>query len=130
MEIKIENDKENKLMNRREIEFVAEYADKTPSRDEIKNEIVHKLALNADTTFVVKIGQGFGIKSSSVLVYSYPNKESAAKVPEYIKKRHEAKQKNEGEAQAAPEAAPEKEEKKEKGQENETAGKPEEKTEQ
>ncbi|MGC8572255.1 MAG: hypothetical protein ACP5RI_01110 [Candidatus Micrarchaeia archaeon] len=79
MELKINKDEENKIMDRREIEFYAVAEDKTPSKAEIKKEICKKLNLNPELTIVVTVDQEFGMKRSKVKVHSYKNSDSLKK---------------------------------------------------
>ncbi len=85
MEINIKSDRENKLFGRREVEFAATYhGSKTPSREEIKEEICKRLSLNPDTTVVIRIDQAYGSTASNVEVHSYSDKETMERL---VKKR-------------------------------------------
>jgi ribosomal protein S24E len=83
MELKINADKENKVLGRREISASATYADKTPTRDEIKQELCKKLGLDPDLVEVREIRQQYGLRVSDVSAYSYQSKESMAKLVKY-----------------------------------------------
>ena len=76
LDIKIDNDKENKFMKRREIEATAAYAGSTPTRDVVKQELCKKLSLNPDATAVVRIGQVYGSTSSHIILHSYKTREA------------------------------------------------------
>lgn len=109
MEISITSESENKLFNRREIRFTASYSgSRTPSKDEVKEEICKKLSLNPDMTVVISINQAYGSNSSEVVVHSYSKKEAMERLV------RQPKEKKEG-AKAAPAtaAAPKQEEKRE-----------------
>lgn len=75
LDIKVNSDKENKFMNRREIEAFATYSGSTPGRDVVKQELCKKLNLNPDATAVVRIGQEYGSMTSSITLHSYKSKE-------------------------------------------------------
>ncbi|MGC8628982.1 MAG: 30S ribosomal protein S24e [Candidatus Micrarchaeia archaeon] len=74
--INIDKDNTNKLLNRRELELTATYAERTPSRAEIKDAIVHKLALNPETVVIIKISQEFGARRCKVIAHAYESKEA------------------------------------------------------
>ncbi len=79
MEINITSERENKLFHRKEIRFMATYSgSKTPTGEEMREEICKKLSLHPNLTSVIKISQVFGNSSSNVEVHSYSNKETMA----------------------------------------------------
>lgn len=115
MDIDIKNEIENKLLGRKEITFAATYTGKTPSKEDIKQEICKKKGLSPDLTVVVKINQEYGKGVSDILVHSYSKKEvmeSVVRKPKEDKKAAGAKPEA---AAAAPaeKKAEKKEEKKE-----------------
>ncbi len=101
MEITINDDKENKLFERRELAVHAAYEGKTPGRAEIAEGVCKKLNLNPDTFQIIRIDQNYGIRTSEVVAYSYNSKESMDK---FAKKEKEKKAKP-GAQPAAPAAA-------------------------
>ena len=119
MEIKIEKDSVNKVMNRREIEAYVDHGGKTPSREEVKKEITHMLALSPEHTAVISIHQIFGAKASRVLVHSYLSKEAFANVQKYILERPKKKEKKEAGKEAGEKEAKVGKGKEEKGKEEE-----------
>ncbi len=81
MELKFISEKENPLMQRKEVEFIIEHIkDKTPSRKEIKDLL--KAVKNYDPELVVikKIESIYGIGKEKVLVFIYDNKEIMEKI--------------------------------------------------
>lgn len=93
MEISISDEKENKLFGRKEISFTATYSgSKTPSKEEIKQEICKKLSLHPELTTVIKVTQAFGRNSSEVLVRSYSKKETMERLERQPKKDAKAAQ--------------------------------------
>ena len=79
MEVKITSSTENKLLNRKEIEFEAVQDGSTASRVELTKEICKKLSLHPDSTIIVRINQGFGSKESTGIAHSYASKEMLEK---------------------------------------------------
>lgn len=110
MDISINSEKENKLFGRKEILFTATNAgSKTPSREEVKEEICKKLSLNPDLTTVIKITQVYGGNTSEVIVHSYSKKEAMDALVRQSKEKKGTKP-----AAAAPNAEEKKEAKEEK----------------
>lgn len=101
MELKISNERENKLLGRREIEAVVTYAGKTPAKDEIKVELCKKLNLNPDTTMIMNVRQEYGTMVSDVVAYAYSDKESMPVVKEKKKAQDEKKETGRGAAEPA-----------------------------
>jgi ribosomal protein S24E len=107
MELSIKNDRENKLLERREIRASAVYDGKTPTREEIKESISKKLSLNPELVEIVKIDQIYGLKSSAVTAYCYTSKEALERYKRKRGAKKEAKP-----AAAQPSTAEKKENKK------------------
>ncbi|MDE1860157.1 MAG: hypothetical protein KGH72_00380 [Candidatus Micrarchaeota archaeon] len=111
MEIRIEQDTNNKLLGRREVHFTATYGDKTPSKAEVKESICKKLNMDPEATEVVKIKQLYGNKSSSIVVYGYETKELMQKMaPKVKEKKAKAGGKEAPKKAEEPKAAPKEEE--------------------
>lgn len=94
MDVKIIEDKQNPLLNRRELKCEIAYDGATPSREEVKAAIVKALGSNPDTTVVMEIRQNFGARLSHAVIHIYDSKE-VMKIPSYILKRSEKKEKKE-----------------------------------
>ncbi|MDE1855960.1 MAG: 30S ribosomal protein S24e, partial [Candidatus Micrarchaeota archaeon] len=60
MNIKVDNEKDNKLLGRKEISFTISHKGQTPKKEEVKVEICKKLNLNPELTVVVKINPIYG----------------------------------------------------------------------
>lgn len=86
MELKITNDNENKLLGRREISAYATYPDKTPTKEEVKEELCKRLSLDPALVEVREIKQQYGLRVSDITAFSYANKETMEKL---LKKRGE-----------------------------------------
>ena len=99
MELKLLEDKENKLFGRHELSIEASYEGKTPTRDEIREGICKKLGLSPDTLDIIRIDQEYGLRVSKITAYSYGSKES---MDRFAKKYKEKKP-----ADASPAAAAE-----------------------
>ena len=101
MEIKILEDKENKLLNRREVLFEVYHEDigGTPTRKDIKMKLASILKKEADLLFIKKMETKRGTKVSVGTVNVYNSLEEAKRVePEYIIKRNLPAEKEEAEA--------------------------------
>ncbi len=103
--IQVVADKENKLVQRREISATAQYQGKTPSRDEVKQQICKQLNLPPESSAVVAINQIYGTMSSTIVLHSYKSKE-AMEATEPQPKAKAAKPGAPAEAPAAAPAAP------------------------
>jgi ribosomal protein S24E len=111
MELKITEDRENALFNRREISMHVHGFEATPKREEIKQELCKKLNLNPELTVIVKIDQRFGVKQCTVHARSYRDKESLERYTEkYILDRASSKKRAAAKQEAAPQKQPEQKE--------------------
>lgn len=85
MDITITYDRENKVLNRREIGFSIDKQSGTPNKSEISKEVCKKLNLDPECTVVVKVDQEFGRKTSTGIIHSYESKELLQKhAPKHI----------------------------------------------
>jgi small subunit ribosomal protein S24e len=85
MELRITSDKENRMLNRREIGFTVSQDNSTMSRNDITKEICKKLNLDPGSTIIVRIDQGFGAKESSGIAHSYENADALKRYePEHL----------------------------------------------
>ena len=92
MEINVIENVDNKLLGRKEIQFLATYGDKTVSIDDAKTEICKKLGLKPENTVINRINQKFGLKQSEITAYSYQSKEAMERYErKYLSKRLEKK---------------------------------------
>jgi small subunit ribosomal protein S24e len=79
MEINVTSNKENKLLNRREIDFYVIQDGSTPSNKDIKTELCKKLNLDPEAVMVVSIDQTTGLRQSHCTAHAYPSKEQVEK---------------------------------------------------
>ncbi|MBI2671792.1 hypothetical protein HYX16_02565 [Candidatus Woesearchaeota archaeon] len=87
MNIKVVNEKEEKLLNRKDILINLDFEDKTPSREVIKKELVEKLKIDPELLKIKKIQQEFGDRKAKVFAYLYNSKESLNKIEVKNKKK-------------------------------------------
>ncbi|MCL5101874.1 MAG: 30S ribosomal protein S24e [Candidatus Marsarchaeota archaeon] len=91
MEIKISNDKENKLFKRREISFAVVGEEKTPSAAEVKKELCKKLNISPDATLIKELYQAFGERLCEGMAVSYESAEAMQKSEQKHKIERRAK---------------------------------------
>jgi len=117
MKIEILSEKENPLLQRREIQFKVHYEGPTPSIKDIRADIVGALKSKEDLTVVDSLKPGFGESRLAGYAKVYADKE-AMKIELKHKMRKNfgvsEEEKAAEAAKAAAAAAPKKEEKKEK----------------
>ena len=125
MELKIVNKKEDPLLSRTKVESEIIFEKTTPSREEIKNELVKVLGKDEKLIVVKGIFTSYGLKKAKNLSYVYENEESLKRIE--VEKKKEAKKK--GIKKEAEEDKAEKEDKPQSKQEDKKSeeSKPEEK---
>ena len=88
LEIEVKSNKENRMLDRNEIEAYATYEGMTPKRDEIKEVLCKKLSLDPSSTIIIRIDQEYGAKKSFVLARSYKNKDVMERIEhEHLRSR-------------------------------------------
>lgn len=102
MELQISKDFENKLFGRREISFSLSYTGKTPTKEEVKQEICKKLSIDPELTLIVRISPLFGTTVNQGLAHSYSSKEMMKVEQKYLFDRKDKKAKKDGAQAAAP----------------------------
>ena len=101
MELEIISDKENKMLERREITFRVGNEGRTPSVVEIKQALCKKLGISPESTEIIKVNQGFGSRESTGLAHSYSKQEGMkAGIPGHITARRAKKAKKDVEQAA------------------------------
>jgi small subunit ribosomal protein S24e len=98
LKIEILNERENKLLSRREIEFAVNHAGEgTPSRADIRAKIVAQFDADAETVVIRSLDTSFGSGATKGFARIYSNPEQMKRVEhDHILKRHVEK-KAEGE---------------------------------
>ena len=114
MELKIINKKEDPLLSRTKVESEIIFEKTTPSREEIKNELVKVLGKDEKLIVVKGIFTSYGLKKAKNLSYVYENEESLKRI-EVEKKKVEGKKKEtkKEEKESKPKEKPESEKPKE-----------------
>ena len=107
MDIEISSKRENKLLNRTELELTVTHADSpTPKRDEVLELISKTLGTSKEGVVVDSMKSSFGSHQTRVFAKVYQDKESALRIEnKHILLRNKLAQKNEGEKSPAKEAA-------------------------
>lgn len=114
MDMEILQEKENKLLERKELEIRMQYSGATPSRKEIRQAVGQKLGVDPETVAIRRIGNAFGKPEIVIETNVYPTKQLCEQYePAYVTNRYKEKP---AEGEKKEEAATE--EKKE-GKENE-----------
>ena len=97
MEIKILEEKENLLFNRKELRLEIE-AEVTPSHIEVEKLILEKFSTAAENIKIKKIEGKFGVKKFLIIVNIYQSKEDKDHFEIKTKKQREAEKKEAEEA--------------------------------
>ena len=97
MNIEVIQDRQNPLLNRRELDLIIIYESGTPKRDEVREEISKKFGVEKDRIIVEKMESLFGANKAKVHVHIYDTAEHARRYErKHILRRHglleEAKQ--------------------------------------
>jgi len=90
MELKIINETENPLFNRKEIQLSLK-ADTTPSREEVVKIISEKFSIPVESIKIKKISGKFGSKVFTVIANLYASEEKKDKIESKKKKESEIK---------------------------------------
>ena len=80
MKMHIVEEKEDKLLHRKEVLLKADYEKQTPTKDEINKELINVLKSNAEVIKLDVVKQRYGERSADVIAYVYKDKESLKKV--------------------------------------------------
>ncbi len=99
MKIEILDERENKPLARKEVDFRVDHAGaSTPSRADIRAKIVAQFDANSSTVVIKTLDTKFGagITEGTARIYSDPEQMKRIEL-EHIVKRHESKKQEEGE---------------------------------
>ena len=89
MDIEITNEKENHLLDRREITFNISHTDATPSRGDVKNKLVALLNSQYELVIVDKLATQYGIQNTIGYAKVYSDAKRANEVEnKYILERN------------------------------------------
>ncbi len=92
--MQILNQKEEKLLRRKEVKFKVNFERVTPNKEDLKKQISDKLKVEPDLVVIEKAHQGFGERTAEVSALIYSDKDSMKKVEvrnKRVKKKQEAK---------------------------------------
>ncbi len=91
VEVEITSDKENTLLNRREVRCFIPGVYGHLSRSEVLMAVSQKIKVDRKKIYAISIQGEFGTRDAKVLCYIYDREEDAAKdLPSYILKRNAA----------------------------------------
>ena len=107
MDIKILEDKNNVLLNRRELDFTVKYEGSTPSRNDVRNKLAAMLNAPLQLLVVQKIDTEYGMQEARGYAKLYAEEARMKELEqEYVLKRNPAPapaEEAEGEEEAAAE---------------------------
>lgn len=94
MDIAIASEKDNKLMDRKEMDVRLAYKGPTPPKKEIREAIGRKFGINPELISIRKIKNEFGRSQVHVDAFAYANKEAYSRYePRHILVRYGEKEK-------------------------------------
>lgn len=94
MRLEVLEQKENKLLKRKDITALIEHDGATPKIEDVRQALVEKLGVNPELLVVLKVAQETGRKSAEVFARVYSNKEDMIKIePNYILVRNKLAEK-------------------------------------
>jgi len=89
MQISVIEEKENPLLNRRELQIKIKHEAGTPARIEVKNRVAAELKVEPQQVIVRSMKTAFGKKETTAAVKIYQSAESAQQIEaDYILKRN------------------------------------------
>jgi len=86
MKLEIIKEKEDKLLNRKELFLNIKFEKSTPSKESIKKQLCENLKLDPELLKLDEINQGFGERKAVVLAYLYKSKDQMNKIEKKNKK--------------------------------------------
>ncbi len=91
MEVIINSEKNNKLLNRRELDFTVKYEGPTPSRNDVRNKLAAKLNVKLDLVIIQKMESRFGIQEATGYAKIYEDEARMKEIEaEHIMKKNAA----------------------------------------
>jgi small subunit ribosomal protein S24e len=91
MDIRILKDKNNSLLNRRELDFIVKYEGSTPSRSDIRNKLAAMLNAPLELLVIQRIKTEYGLQEGKGYAKLYENADRMKEVElEYVLKRNVA----------------------------------------
>ncbi|AKB49967.1 SSU ribosomal protein S24e [Methanosarcina barkeri str. Wiesmoor] len=91
MDIRILKDKNNALLNRRELDFIVKYEGSTPSRNDVRNKLAAMLNAPLELVVVQRLKTEYGMQEGKGYAKIYENADRMKDVElEYVLKRNVA----------------------------------------
>lgn len=91
MDIRILKDKNNALLNRRELDFIVKYEGSTPSRNDVRNKLAAMLNAPLELVVVQRLKTEYGMQEGKGYAKIYENADRMKEVElEYVLKRNVA----------------------------------------
>ncbi|MFH0859738.1 MAG: hypothetical protein V1921_00900 [Candidatus Altiarchaeota archaeon] len=95
MEIEIKNERDNKLLSRREVTFKVKYEGATPSMKQVRGDLIKKLKADEKLLVVDNIRSEFGARVASGYAKVYGNINAMKIEPEHIMRKNFEQKKEE-----------------------------------
>ncbi len=112
MKLEITGKKENKTLQRQEVEIEIKDAKLTPSRKELRPKIAALFGAKEELTVIESINHTFGTNQGKIKVHVYENEEAMKKTePTYLIQRDLGKKKKKDKEEKKPEGKPAEEKK-------------------
>ena len=89
MEINIKEEKENKLLQRKEVVGGIVFTGATPSNEALKKELATKYKVSEGTIVIKNIYTKYGVQKAEFLAFIYSSKEQLEKIEPKPKKKEE-----------------------------------------
>ena len=90
MKVEVIEEKENPLLDRKEIKATITGFEKTPTREEVRNQLIAKLGTDSKKLLLDEIKQEYGKKQAIAFVKIYKNEEALQK----YESKHKIKRNN------------------------------------
>ncbi len=104
MDFEIREKKENKLLDRTEVDAVVSFEGATPPVADMRDMVVQKIGCNPDLMVIRKVEPGFGKTEVALKVHIYKAPERMKEIEEeYVLKRNRIGEKEEKKEEAEPE---------------------------
>ena len=89
MKIEIVQDRDNPLLNRKELDIIITYESGTPKRDEVREELSKMLGAEKERIIIEKMESIFGLNKAKAHVHVYETAEHAKRYErKHILRRH------------------------------------------
>ena len=93
MKLKIIQEKDSKLFNRKELTYESSFEGKTPKNEEVKKAIAEAAKVKEDLILIKKIHQKFGTPTATIYAKIYATEEALKKAETRNKKQKKKEEK-------------------------------------